>query len=159
MNVVGFMEALPRRFRVLASFGVVAAVSFAAGSLTHAQIIRASQGKTDSNRVFELMIYHTVPGKVSELESVFRDSSKLKAKYLNVIGYWVPNEDPAWKNTFIYLVAHPSREVAEKSWHAYHTDPAFPPYQQAAIPLIEHTGDNFKVDEIYMRPSDFSAMK
>jgi hypothetical protein len=149
----------PTRFRLWGSFSLVAALFFAAGSLTNAQIIRASQAKTDSTRVFELMIYHTVPGKAAELEALFRDSSKLQAKYLNVIGYWVPNEDPAWKDTFVYLVAHPSREAADKSWHAFHSNPAFPPYRQAAIPLIEHVGDNFKVDEIYMRPSDFSAMK
>lgn len=76
----------PRRFRLRISLSLVAALSFAAGLLTNAQIIRASQAKADGNRVFELMIYHTVPGKVPELESIFRDSSKLQAKYLNVVG-------------------------------------------------------------------------
>ena len=46
-------------------------------------------------------IYHTVPGKGPALESIFPDA-KMQAKYnLNVAGYWVPNEDPAWNNTFI----------------------------------------------------------
>jgi hypothetical protein len=93
----------------------------------------------DTNRVFELMIYHTVPGKVPALESLFRDSYKLQAKHgLNVIGYWVPNEDPTWKNTFVYLIAHPSRPEADENWHALHSDPAFLPYRHAAEPLIEH---------------------
>ena len=37
--------------------------SFAAGSLLTALLIPASQVRADSNRVFELMIYHAVPGK------------------------------------------------------------------------------------------------
>jgi hypothetical protein len=135
------------------------ALSFAAGSLTSAQMIKMRQAQADSDRVFELMIYHTVPGKVRELESLFRDASKLQGKYLNVVGYWVPDEDPAWQNTFIYLVAHSSREAADRNWHAFHADPAFPPYRQAAQPLLEHIGDDYKVDEIYMRASDFSALK
>ena len=76
-----------------------------------------------------------------------------------MIGYWVPNEDPAWNNTFIYLIAHPSRAQADANWHALHTDPEFLQYRNRALPLIEHVNDGYKVDEIYMRPSDFSAMK
>jgi len=134
-------------------------LSFAAGSLTSAQVIKMRQAQADSSRVFELMIYHARPGKVRELEAVFRESAKLQGKYLNVVGYWVPNEDPAWQNTFIYLVEHPSREAADRNWHAFHADPAFPPYRRAAEPLIEHAGEDYQVDEIYMRASDFSALK
>jgi len=135
-------------------------VSFAAGSLITARLMHAAEAKAETNRVFELMIYHTVPGKVPDLESDFRDSHKLQAKHgLNVIGYWVPNEDPAWNNTFIYLIAHPSRVQADANWHALHTDPEFLQYRNRALPLIEHVNDGYKVDEIYMRPSDFSAMK
>jgi len=137
-----------------------ALLSFAAGSLLTARLIHASQVRADSNRVFELMIYHAVPGKGPELESIFRDISKLQAKYdLNVVGYWVPNDDPAWKDTFIYLVAHPSLDEAKKNWHALHADPSFPAYRKAAEPLIQKINDEYKVDEVYMRPSDYSAMK
>ena len=138
----------------------LALFSFAAGALITARLMHAQQLRADSNRVFELMIYHTVPGKVPELESIFRDVSKMQEKYsLKVLGYWVPTEDPAWKDTFIYVVAHPSLEDAKKNWHALHADPAFPPYRKAAEPLIQKVGEQFQVDEIYMRPSDFSALK
>jgi NIPSNAP protein len=137
-----------------------AVLSFAAGSLLTARLMHLNQVRADSNRVFELMVYHTVPGKVPALESIFRDVSKLQAKHdLNVIGYWVPNDDPAWANTFIYLVAHPSQEEAKKNWHALHADPAFPQYREQAAPLIEKVNDEYHVDEVYMRPTDFSAMK
>jgi NIPSNAP protein len=138
----------------------IALVSFAAGSLLTARLMRLNQVRADSNRVFELMVYHTVPGKVPALESIFRDVSKLQAKHdLNVVGYWVPNDDPAWANTFIYLVAHPSQEEAKKNWDALHADPAFPEYRNQAAPLIEKLDEGYRVDEVYMRPTDFSAMK
>jgi NIPSNAP len=135
-------------------------VSFAAGSLLTARLMRPNQVRAGSNRVFELMVYHTVPGKAAALEAIFRDVSKLQDKHgLTVVGYWVPNEDPAWADTFIYVVSHPNREEAEKNWHALHADPAFPEYRKQASEIIEKAGGQYRVDEVYMRPTDFSAMK
>lgn len=139
---------------------VTAVVSFAAGSLVTARLAHLTQARAEGNRVFELMIYHAMPGKEPALESLFRDVSKLQAKHsLEVVGYWVPNDDPAWSDTFLYLVAHPSREEAQKNWHALHADPEFLPYRKSAEPLIRKTDDQFQVDEVYMRPTDYSAMK
>jgi hypothetical protein len=140
---------------------VTALVSFAAGSLLTGRLAHLEQVRADSNRVFELMIYHTVPGKVPALESIFRDVSKLQTKHdVNVVGYWVPGgDDPAWANTFIYLVAHPSREEAKENWQALHADPAFPEYRNQAAQIIEKVDEKYRVDEVYMRPTDFSAMK
>jgi hypothetical protein len=138
----------------------IALLSFAAGSFLTPHLTHLRQVRADSNRVFELMVYHTVPGKVPALESIFRDVSKLQARHnLDVVGYWVPNDDPTWANTFIYLVAHPSMDEAKKNWHALHADPAFPPYREQAVPLIEKVKEQYNVDEVYMRPTDFSAMK
>jgi hypothetical protein len=137
-----------------------ALVSFAVGSLLTACLTHLKQVRADSNRVFELMIYHTLPGKVPALESIFRDVSKLQDKHdLHVVGFWVPNDDPAWANTFIYLVAHPSQEEAKKNWHALHADPAFPEYREQASQIIEKVDKEYRVDEVYMRPTDYSAMK
>lgn len=137
-----------------------ALVSFGAGSLFTARLAHPAEGRAEGSRVFELMIYHTVPGKVPALESIFRDVSRMQTKYnLTVVGYWVPNEDPAWKDTFVYLVAHPNRKEADANWHALHADPAFLPYRKSAEPLIERVNGDYHVDEVYMRPTDFSAMK
>jgi hypothetical protein len=106
------------------------------------------------------MVYHALPGKVPALESIFRDVSKLQDKHdLHVVGYWVPNDDPAGANTFIYVVAHPSKEEAKKNWDALHADPAFPQYRKQAAPLIEKMDEGYRVDEVYMRPTDYSTMK
>jgi hypothetical protein len=149
----------------------IALLCFAAGSLVTARLMHANQLRADSNRVFELMVYHTAPGKVPALESIFRDVSKMQTKYnIDVVGYWVPNaegavgqravvDDPMWDNTFIYVVAHPSLDEAKKNWHALHVDPAFPPYRDQAAQILEKVNGEYRVDEVYMRPTDFSALK
>ena len=138
----------------------IAVIFFAAGSLLTARLAGVNQVRADSNRVFELLIYHAMPDKGPALESLFQDVSRLQAKHgLEVVGYWVPDDEPAWKDTFVYLVAQPSCDEATKNWHAMHADPEFPRYRKFAEPLIEKDGGQFKVDEIYMRPTDYSAMK
>jgi NIPSNAP len=138
---------------------VIAMVSLGAGSLITTRLMHAIQVRADSNRVFEMHIYHTVPGKVPALESQFRDrQSKLLAKHdLKIVGYWVPEGTPAWDNTFIFLVAHSSREEAKKNWDAMRADPDFQELirenSEQASKLVE------KVDVTYMRPTDFSPMK
>jgi hypothetical protein len=137
-----------------------ALLSFTSGSLLTARLTHPNQVRADSNRVFQLMVYHTLPGKVPDLESIFRGVSKLQAKHgQDVVGYWVPYDDPAWANTFVYLVAHPSQEQAKKNWDALHAGPAFPQYRQQAAPLIEKDNQGYRVDEVFMHPTDYSAMK
>jgi hypothetical protein len=132
-------------------------VPFAAGSLMTARLAQVNQARADSNRVFELRVYHTLPGKVPELESQFRDTtSKLLAKHdLKVVGYWVPEGAPAWDNTFIVMVAHSSREEAKKNWDAFRADPAF----QEVIKSEQANKRVETIDVTYMRPTDFSPMK
>jgi len=135
----------------------IALLSFAAGSLFTARLAHIEQVRADNNRVFELRVYHTLPGKVPELESRFRDTtSKLLTKHdLNVVGYWVPEGAPAWDNTFIFMLAHPSREEAEKNWDTMRADPEF----QAVVKSEQTEKTVEKVDSTYMRPTDFSPMK
>ena len=135
----------------------IALLSFAAGSLFTARLAHIDQVRADNNRVFELRVYHTLPGKVPELESRFRDTtSKLLAKHdLNVAGYWVPEGSPAWDNTFIFMLAHPSREEAKKNWDTMRADPEF----QAVVKSEQTEKTVEKVDSTYMRPTDFSPMK
>jgi hypothetical protein len=135
----------------------IALLSFAAGSLFTARLARIDQVRADSNRVFELRVYHTLPGKVPALESRFRDTtSKLLTKHdLNVVGYWVPEGAPAWENTFIFMLAHPSLEEAKKNWDAFVADPEF----QSVIKAEQTDKTVEKIDVTYMRPTDFSPMK
>ena len=130
---------------------------FVAGSLITARMMQLEPVRAGSDRVYELNIYHAVPGKGQDLEAVWRDASKVVAAHgIKILGYWVPNENPAWKDTFIYVAEFPSREEANKQWDALHADPLFRPYIEAAKPFIERVERRFHVDEIYMRPTDFS---
>ncbi len=135
----------------------MALLSFAAGSLITARLAHVEQVRADSNRVFELRIYHTSQGKLPAVESGFRDTySKLFARHdLQVVGYWVPEQKAAWDNTFVYLLAHSSREEAEKNWDAMFADPD----TQKAIKAEEAEKLVEKVDVTYMRPTDFSPLK
>jgi len=136
---------------------VIALASFAAGSIMTARLMDVDQVRADSNRLFELRVYHAVPGKVPALDSRFRDTTaKLLAKHdLTVVGYWVPEDAPGWDNTFVSLMAYPSREEANKNWSALIADPEF----QAVIKSEQANRLVVREDSIYMRPTDFSTMK
>ena len=139
------------------SICAIALISFTAGSLMTARLAHMDSVSADSNRVFELRIYHTAPGKLPAVESGFRDTySKLFAKHdLQVVGYWVPEGAAGWDNTLVYLVAHSSREEAKKNWDAMLADPEV----QEAIKAEQTNKLVEKIDKIYMRPTDFSPMK
>jgi len=141
------------RWRVCA----MALLSFVAGSLITARLADIHHARADSNRIFELRLYHTLPGKVPALESRFRDTtSKLLAKHdLNVVGYWVPENTPAWDNTFIFMLAHASMDEAKRNWAAFAADPGF----QAVLKSEQAEKTVEKVDVTYMRPTDFSPTK
>jgi hypothetical protein len=125
----------------------ISLISLAAGSL-----IATTNELADSDRVFELRVYHVVPGKMPALEARFRDTtSKLLAKHdLKVVGYWVAED-----NTFIFMVAHTSREKAKQNWNAFRADPDFQEMAKSEQrdKLVE------KIDSTYMRPTDYSPMK
>jgi NIPSNAP len=136
----------------------VAFVAFAAGLLTAGGAFHLNEVRADSNRVFELRIYHALPAKLPAMESRFRDTtSKLLVKHnLNVIGYWIPDsKNPAWDNTFVFLLAHSSREEAEKNWREMAADPGF----QEVIKSEQKERLLDKADTTYMQPTDFSPMK
>jgi NIPSNAP len=139
-----------------------ALVYFALGSVLTAHFMHLKDAWADSHRVFQLEIYHAVPGKVPALKERFRSASRLQARHgLEVVGYWVPEDakftqtNPAFANTFVYLVAHASQEQAKTHWDAFHADPAFQEYLQPekAEQFIQG------VDSTFIRPTDYSAMK
>jgi len=141
----------------LKAFGIALA-SFAAGSLVTARLVHMGQVRADSNQSFELRVYHAVPGKVPALQARFRNTvMKLFTKHdMKSVGYWVPQDAPASDNTFLYILAHPSRDEAKKHWAELQADPEFKEAikaEQTDAKLVE------KVDSTYMDPTDFSPMK
>jgi hypothetical protein len=122
-----------------------------------ARWMHVNQVRADSNRVFELRVYHAVPGKLPALESRFRDTtSKLLAKHdLKVVGYWVPEDAPAWDNTFVLWWRIPAGRKRTRTGTRSVADPEFQEVlkSEQANKLVE------KIDSTYMRPTDFSPMK
>jgi len=134
-----------------------ALVSFAMGSLVTSRLSHLRQVGADNNRLFELRIYHAVPGKLPALESRFRETtSKLLATHdLKVVGYWIPEDIPPWDNTFVFVLEHPSQAEAKKNWDAMWADPAFQELvkSEQIDKLVE------RMDSTYMHSADFSPMK
>jgi hypothetical protein len=89
------------------------------------------------------------------MESRFRDkTSRILARHnLNVIGYWVTEEDK--DNSFVFLFAHPSREEADKNWAAFRADPEF----QEVIRAEQTEKTLEKADIIWLRATNFSPTK
>lgn len=111
-----------------------------------------------ANRVFELRTYHCNEGKLPNLQARFRNHTvKLFEKHgMTNVGYWVPMDEPASKDTLVYMLAYPDRESAKKAWEAFRTDAEWNKVREAS----EKDGKIVsKVDSIYLTPTDFSKMK
>jgi hypothetical protein len=110
-------------------------------------------------RVFELRTYHCLPGKLEALKARFRDhTTKLFEKHgIQNIGYWVPADtDKGKETTLIYILAHPSREAADKAWKAFREDPDWVKARtesEKGGKIVE------KAESVFMDPVDFSKMK
>src|SRR5580692_13086817 len=78
-----------------------------------------------ASRVFELRTYTAAEGKLPELSARFRDHTTriLKKHNMEVVGYWIPQDGDKAKNTFVYMLAFPSRAAADKSWADFQADP------------------------------------
>jgi hypothetical protein len=152
------MKKVPRQWKAMSLSGI-ALLFFVAGSLLTASLMHVAQVKADNNRLFELRVYHALPGKLPALESQFRSTtSQLLAKHgLNVVGFWTVPEDasPYWNNTFVFMIAHSNMEEAKKHWAEFLADPAF----QAILKAEQTEKKVTKVDRTYMSPTDFSPMK
>ncbi len=140
---VGRAEAMERVFLQLAGEGPRAG--------------EKEQGDTmaESAKVYELRIYHVVPGKLEDLVARFRDHTDgLFAKHgIKSVAYWTALDEPAKSSTFFYILEHPSREAAAANWKAFQDDPDW----KAAKTKSEENGKLVEsIDSTYLRLTDFS---
>jgi hypothetical protein len=75
--------------------------------------------------VYELRVYHALPGKLGDLLARFRDhTTKLFERHgIKNVAYWTPVEEPEKSNILIYILQHPSREAATANWKSFQDDP------------------------------------
>ncbi|QEF96105.1 hypothetical protein Mal15_01310 [Stieleria maiorica] len=104
--------------------------------------------------VYELRIYKTAEGKLDALNARFRDHTmRLFQKHgIESIGYWVPTDEEASKNTLIYVIKHASRDAAAESWKAFIADPEWK--KAAAESGVGRLAE--PPESIYMEATDYS---
>lgn len=115
----------------------------------------ADEAKT---RLFEIRTYTAHPGKLDALHARFRDHTTwlFENHGMTNVGYWVPLDEPRSRDTLIYVLAHESREAAEKSWDAFRDDPEWKKARaesEANGKLVE------KADRVFIVPTDYSPLK
>ena len=105
------------------------------------------------SRVFEMRVYYAADGKLDALHARFRDHTcKLFEKHgMTNVGYWVPVENPDRK--LVYILAHKSREAADKSWKDFIADPDW----QKAYKESEKDGKLVdKIERKFLTATDYS---
>jgi hypothetical protein len=112
---------------------------------------------TGSAKVYELRIYHVVPGKMDSLVARFRDhTDQLFVKHgMKSVAYWAALDEPVKSNTFFYILEHPSREEAAANWKAFQDDPEWKTVKAKS----EESGKlTERIDSTYLTLADFSAV-
>jgi hypothetical protein len=108
-----------------------------------------------STMVYELRIYHAVPGKIENLVARFRDHTmKLFANYgIKSVAYWTALDEPVKSSTFFYILEHPSREAAAANWKAFQDDPE---WKRVKAKSEENGKLVEKIDSTFLTLTDFS---
>jgi len=110
-----------------------------------------------STVVYELRIYHVVPGKLDSLVARFRDyTDKLFAKHgMKSVAYWTALDEPVKSSTFFYILEHPSREAAAANWQAFQDDLE---WKTVKAKSEEHGKLVEKIDSTFLTLTDFSPL-
>ena len=110
------------------------------------------------NRVYELRTYTCFEGKLDAVKNRFRDHAlPLFIRHgIESVGFWVPQDPEKSKTTIIYILAHPSREAADKNWKEFRADPE---WIKAAAESEANGKLVQKVESVFMSPTDFSKLK
>ena len=111
-----------------------------------------------STKVFEIRTYTAADGKLQTLSDRFRDRtiSLFKKHGMSMVGFWIPTDAPQSTTTLVYMMAWPSRAVADKTWQEFGDDPEW----KALVAETEKDGRLWtKLDRLWLGPTEFSPMK
>ena len=144
---------------VLASSEIAEAMKSTFASVVRENLprVKREQGGAmgGSTVVYELRIYHVVPGKIENLVARFRDHTmKLFADHgIKSVAYWTALDEPVKSSTFFYILEHPSRELAAANWKAFQDDPEW----KSVKAKSEENGKLVeKIDSTFLTLTDFS---
>lgn len=109
-------------------------------------------------RVYELRTYTTAPGRLPALNRRFREHTLgLFVRHgMTNVGYWTPQDSARAATTLVYVLAHPSREQARRSWAAFGADPEWQRVQAASEAdgkIVE------RVESVFLDPTDYSPLR
>ena len=128
-------------------------------SVAHESLAKGEKGQGGgmggSTVVYELRIYHAVPGKIESLVARFRDHTmKLFADHgIKSVAYWTALDEPVKSSTFFYILEHPNREAAAANWKAFQDDPEW----KSVKAKSEENGKLVeKIDSTFLTLTDFS---
>jgi NIPSNAP protein len=125
-----------------------------AGSLASGEKDKGG-GMAKSTAVYELRVYHALPGKLESLMARFRDHTmRIFAKHgMKSVAYWTALDEPVKSSTLIYILEHPSRDAATANWKSFQEDPEWKSVKEkseANGKLVE------KIDSTLLTLTDFS---
>ncbi|MDQ3803321.1 MAG: NIPSNAP family protein [Acidobacteriota bacterium] len=109
-------------------------------------------------RVFEIRTY-TTSQKMEVYQEFFQNTTVqlFKKHGFEPVGYWVPQDPPRSKNTFIYILAFPDRETAKAKWDAFFKDPKW--VKDRADFIAKHGKILDNIDSQFVSPVNFSPLK
>lgn len=119
--------------------------------------IKPSGGAVD--QVFELRTYSQLPGRNPAILARFKDHTMklFKQHGLKNIAYFTTIEkDPAVQSKLVYLVSHPSEEIAKTNWTAFVNDPK---WKKVATDSEKDGKIIEKIESVYMKPTSFSTIR
>lgn len=113
-----------------------------------------------ASQVYELRVYTTLPGKRPALADRFRDhtSKMFERAGMTNVGYWNAATGDNAEETFVYLLAYPSREARDRSWEELGTYEDF----QEIIIAVERDDERKLIENIEARilePTSYSGLR
>lgn len=137
---------------------VLALVGFTFGVVGSAWAIAERQRA--ASRVYELRVYKTMPGKREALANRFHDhtAAMFERAGMTNVGYWNAASGDDADDTFVYMLAYPSREARDETWRELGT---FEDFQEIII-AVERDEERKLVDSIDARilePTSYSALR
>jgi hypothetical protein len=112
-----------------------------------------------SGRVFELRTYTAAPGKLDALNARFRDHTiaLFKKHGMEVVGFWeVLDPEAGAGEKLVYILAHPSRTVAEASWKSFRNDPE---WVKAKADSEKGGALTARIESVFLAGTDYSPLR
>lgn len=121
-------------------------------------IASTDTSSADGAQIFEIRTYTAVEGKLAQLNERFRKHTmKLFERHgMKNVAYWIPQEGARSADTLVYVLAHKSREAADKSWEAFRRDPD---WQKVKAESEAHGSLVTKVESVFLIATDYSPIK